>query len=178
MSILTPLVVGQDYRLRPPATEADVHLVRDSWRRSYSGPWSDFASSPNFDAFMRGQTTAMDLALASSEVVIACAPDCDDQILGWICFRRAEPVLHYVFVKSDFRGHGLGSALFDAAFGREAQRVYTTHVHTVTVRTQLVARKRRDGRLDRDRPVPTWRLFGRRLCFQPWLIFAPAAGSA
>jgi|1185.fasta_scaffold518409_1 GNAT superfamily N-acetyltransferase len=176
MSVLEPLVVGRDYRLRA-FVEADRQLVRDSWRRSYSGPWSDFARAPTFDAFMRGQSAAMDHALASSEAVIACAPDLDDQILGWICFRRPD-VLHYLFVKTDFRGHGLGGALFAEAFPPSVERIYSTHIHTIRTPTRLVVRKLGDDRIDRDHPVPAWFLFGRRLTFSPWMIFAPTAAPA
>ena len=163
------LVEGEHYRTRPGKAE-DTALICDAWRRSYSGPWSDFAGSPDLETYKRTQAMAIDLALASSEVLVACDPTDEDVVIGWICFRRPN-VLHYVHVKHDFRGNGLGRALFEAAFGAGVARVYATHVHTVTYRTTLTTRRSSDGSIDRERPVPVWRAFGARVHFSPWMVF-------
>jgi GNAT superfamily N-acetyltransferase len=166
-------VEGRDYRLRPLASgdgpHSDVALVRNSWRRSYSEPWSDFATSPDLDTYIRAQVKAMDLALASSETLIACGVEHEDDILGWICFRRPN-VLHYAFTKEAYRRHGLGRALFVAAFGADCKRVYATHVHTLTLPTRLIVRRDRNGEADYQHPVPAWHMFGARVNYQPWLV--------
>lgn len=171
----TRLTQGRDFAIRL-ARDSDEALIRDSWRRSYSMPWSDFALSPNLDVYMNAQSMAMDLALASCVVRVACAPDDEDQIIGWIAFHARLPVCHYVYVKDFARGRGIARALWQEAFG-DALLVYATHVHTVTLPTRLVSRQRRDKdgtkRQDHERPVPTWRKFGTKIVFSPWMVFAP-----
>jgi GNAT superfamily N-acetyltransferase len=189
--VIERALLNRDFRLRPFA-ETDRAHVDTTWRRSYSDPWSDFAGIPHVPGsglYKRIQGRAIELAMASGQTLIACAPDLDDQILGWVCARPPH-VLHYVFVKEDFRGRGLGRALFEAALGAGLERVYVTHVHTALTPTALIVRKTTvrtcvDGKwtnvpgFDQAHRVPVWRMFGGvRLHYNPWLIFDGEKGPA
>lgn len=173
-----PLTLGKHYKLRP-GVEADHDLVRDSWRRTYTGPWSDFIMAPTFDQSFRSMKAGIDRALATSDLLVACAADDEAQVLGWICY-RTDSVLHYLHVKSGFRrselaamgiSGSLGKALFEAAMGVGCARAWCTFMHTAHIATGLTPRKRKsDGRVDREHRVPTWWIYGCRLHFSPLLL--------
>lgn len=166
------MVRGRDFEIRP-GEERDAAFIRDSWRRSYSDPPSDFAIAPDLDTFFRCQKAAIEMALAGGEVLVACDPDPEHAkrvALGWICFKRPN-VLHYVYVKEGWKGVGLGRALFDAAFPSSEERIFASHVHTVTATTKLVVRHTKKGP-DHKHPVPSWWMFGRRIQFNPFLVLS------
>lgn len=169
------LTRDRDYVLRS-VTQPDGELrrfIEMTWRLSYSRPWSDFAATPgapSFDMYHRCQGKAMELALERGEVLLACDVQDSDLVLGWLCFRRPD-IGHYVYVKEAYRGQGVARALFAEAFGA-AQKIYATHVHTVSTATRLTVRRATGGEADYSRPVPTWRMFDCRLLFNPFLVFA------
>jgi hypothetical protein len=62
--------------------------------------------------------------IRNSSITLACDPDDADTIWGWICFDS--DLLHFIYVKSAFRGFGIGGGLLRStdAFGG---RITTSH---------------------------------------------------
>lgn len=59
--------------------------------------------------------------------VVACHPDCPDQVYGYVC---AEPpnALHFVYVRNTWRRFGIGSMLVGHVLpGFKEQTTYVTH---------------------------------------------------
>lgn len=67
--------------------------------------------------FFKGHHARATTALARSTCLVACTPEHDETILGYVVFERtaACDVLHWVYVKSEMRGFGIGSALLEQA---------------------------------------------------------------
>jgi len=59
----------------------------------------------------------------SSVIRLACDPGDPDTVWGWICFDGE--LLHFIYVKSAFRGFGIGGALFRSAF--DVDRLKVSH---------------------------------------------------
>lgn len=92
----------------------DYNFVLSSWAHSFKGsPWAGMVPNNEWHPMMK---KCIDQLLSrGARVVLAVADDDRDQILGYICYEKSVcgmPVVHYVFVKDDFRKeHGLGKAL-------------------------------------------------------------------
>ena len=97
--------------LHRAATSQDVPLIYSDWLRSYRrSPLTKHVPS----AVYYSQHRALIDNLASrSRVVVLCNPDDTNQVYGWMCFELTPDVLilHYLYVKEDFRGFGLAKAL-------------------------------------------------------------------
>lgn len=125
-------VVAPDlFRLRPmrPSDEA---FVRDSWRRDFEQEESD--RFPTLAEYITAQGAIISHCLARSAVTVACNPDDEDQIFGWVCARRFADVkgrmvvvVHYLYVKRCFRPpeFGVTEALWQSA-ADGAERLYCT----------------------------------------------------
>jgi hypothetical protein len=121
------------YRLRTWLPSADEAFVRDSWRRAFSV--EEHRRFPDLREYVRVENDVMSHCLRRSRVVVACAPDDEDQILGWVAYRRMVDarerefaLVHYAYVKACFAApeFGVGDALWDTAT-REAHRVFASH---------------------------------------------------
>ena len=120
------LSAEQRYSLRPFEAN-DLGLIRSSWRESHNVngsrhkmPWRAWKST-------HGRDMDAILALPGTRVLVATdaeAPMGAD-IAGWICWTPDKiPALHYLYVKHDYRGRKLASALF-AATGIGSRLIYT-----------------------------------------------------
>jgi GNAT superfamily N-acetyltransferase len=92
---------------------ADYNFVLSSWAHSFKGsPWAGVVPNNDWHASMKNIIDQ--LQTRGSEVVMAVADDDRDQIMGYVCYEKSLagiPVIHYIFVKDDFRREGLGTAL-------------------------------------------------------------------
>lgn len=102
------------YRL---ARESDQAFLMDSWLRSckhsrFIGP----IPMDEYAACMSRWVTAI-LKRPGVEVLIACNPEDDDQIFGFICHEQGFrlPLVHFTYVKQPFRKFGIARGLFGAA---------------------------------------------------------------
>jgi GNAT superfamily N-acetyltransferase len=87
-------------------TESDRPFVLSSWFKSH---WKAVRNSGDFNAYERVQTAAMGLLLRDAATVIAYLPSAPDEILGYAI---SEPgILHYIYVKKDYRNLGVGTEL-------------------------------------------------------------------
>jgi len=87
-----------------PYVESDRPFVFDQWLESFrlshaAGPFPMRMYRPVY-------TTAINeiLARPKVEVLVACSPDDEDELYGFICHeKRRAPVVHYLYVKHIFR---------------------------------------------------------------------------
>jgi GNAT superfamily N-acetyltransferase len=100
---------GAPFSLRPGGPD-DLPFVFATWLRSYKRSSSFARRVPN-DVFYKFHHQAIEriLVRTSAQLRIAHAPDAPGVILGYAV---TEPgVVHFVYVKGDFRRFGIGSAL-------------------------------------------------------------------
>ena len=60
----------------------------------------------------------IDEIVSNGDILVFCPDDDPDHIIGWIAhgFLENTPLLHFIFVKKDFRQEGIGTELIRAAF--------------------------------------------------------------
>lgn len=97
------------YRVRP-AIATDINFVYACWLRSYkdSSPISKFIERKSFfPAYQK----ILDRILANpdTKVCVACKDDDEDLLYGFIVF--APKLVHFVYVKEDFRRFGIARRL-------------------------------------------------------------------
>ena len=130
----TPDVVAAPdlFRLRT-WTAGDEAFVRDSWRRKHED--QEASRYPNLHEYVRAQKAIVTECLRSSTVTVACLPDHEDQILGWVCHKRFADrrgreiaVVHFLYCKTCFAvpEFGVVEALWSAAT-QGAASTYHTH---------------------------------------------------
>lgn len=116
--------------LRPGVPTDDYNFVRQSWLRNYreTGP----AKKQPQRSFYRYHHDIVDglLHRPDTRVWVASLTTDPDRIYGWLCTSEAwQPriqVVHYVYVKSMYRGNGLARRLFArAGIKRDGLVVYT-----------------------------------------------------
>ena len=107
--------------MRPAKFPEDEALIYSSWKESYShSRWATQFRRPLY-FYLQG-LIIRDL-LARAAVLVACAEDDPDVIVGWSCTGPGD-VVHYGWVKARFRGNGIARALL-APF--EGRAVVCTH---------------------------------------------------
>ena len=104
----------------------DYNFILSNWAKSYrSSPYSGPIPNNLYHATLK---ELVDQLLGrGAYVVLAVSEDDDDQFLGFVCWEQAQalPVVHYVFVKDEFREiHGLGRALLRVAT-KDGDFIYT-----------------------------------------------------
>lgn len=135
------------------ATQDELRLVRSSWRRSYFR--SDFAGPVPREIWMPVYEAIVSAILARPEVIVTVAEKPGelppDDLWGWIAHERAGewfsreridgywrevtvklPVVHFVYVKEGFRGHGVARRLLaDVGVDPRSPFVFTSKTDPV-----------------------------------------------
>lgn len=95
------------------ATQNDVHLIRDSWLKSYRS--SVWVSGIPSEIYYPVHGNKVDALLSQSQVLIARYQKDPDQVYGWIAGRQylEHLIVHYCYVKSTFRKLGIGRQLLN-----------------------------------------------------------------
>lgn len=111
-----------------PAQASDMNLIVGSWcaqiRCGSHRYWPDWM----FDLY-RDQVV---YPLASRHTTVACAPNNDDQLLGYMCAENAVAIpqvlaVHMLYVKAPFRGYGIAQSLFGMHERSPDARIVHTH---------------------------------------------------
>ena len=104
---------------KPEPDERALGVVLDSWCKTVAAepPWN-FATplpSPPLPppVLIYEHDTILKKIIRNSTLTLACDPDDEDTVWGFVC--SAGDVLHFVYVKSAFRGFGIGGCLYRAA---------------------------------------------------------------
>lgn len=98
-----------------PATANDFNFIANSYLKSYRyGPETKhLISDIYFDVYKERLNHMID----TSQVLVACSPEDEDQILGYVIHGKAhgKSVLHYVYVKHFMRNTKIAKTLLSAA---------------------------------------------------------------
>jgi GNAT superfamily N-acetyltransferase len=98
----------------------DEDFVYDSWLRSVRCP----------TRMVTDMTRCLvDYIKSIGNIKIYCADDDEDHIIGWISFGQLEgtKLLHFLFVKKDFRGNGVGTELLKHVYPEREDTVFCTY---------------------------------------------------
>jgi GNAT superfamily N-acetyltransferase len=92
----------------------DLAFVLDTIARSLRN--SPAYKECSNDVFYSGFRQYIEPAVMSSPILVACNPECEDQIYGYISYQQESnsPMLNYVYVKQVYRGMGIGTKLMAA----------------------------------------------------------------
>lgn len=108
MSCPAPSPAAEEWRLRPADAEDEAFLCH-SWLKSFRPSATEVPGV----IYHRGQHEVIERLLGRSIVTVACNPEDEAQIFGYLVHEKRGPVvvLHYVYVKAPFRRLGLARAL-------------------------------------------------------------------
>ena len=129
-----------------PADPGDIDLIVSTWRFCYGSPvWGD--RNVRMGDFKNGHRAVMARALESGQALVVADNASPGTVLGWAV--GGPGLLHYVYVKKEFRGDGLCREL-TKALGCEEGPVTVTHL---------------------TKPIEKWRA-KREVRFNPYLLIA------
>ncbi len=99
-------------RIRP-ASEGDINFIFSSWLKSYRD--SFFANCISTTVYYAEHHKVVERLLKSCEVYVACSDTDISELYGFICGERVDGILviHYTYVKHNFRWLGIGRKLFE-----------------------------------------------------------------
>jgi GNAT superfamily N-acetyltransferase len=119
---------------QPEPDDRALGFVLDSWCKTVAAdsPWAvatagsaPHAPTPTPPSLIKYEhDIILKKIIPHSDITLACDPGDPDTVWGWICFDSE--LLHFIYVKSAFRGFGIGGALFRSVFS-DADRVKTSH---------------------------------------------------
>lgn len=138
-------------RIRP-AVEADLPFILSSWVQSYCDRDNGALEVKRVrDSVLKaGHRLLVARLLAADDTVtlVACKDDAENVIVGWSCcthvYATSDDVnpaptktstLHYVYIKSDFRGNGIARELCHEVFEGD---VYVRSTLTFTHYTRAI----------------------------------------
>lgn len=106
---------GVAFRELNPENSDEVGFVYKSWLGSYK----NHADVVPYKIYRQLYQTILESIIDRSEciVVLAYNPDLPDQLFGFACCERAQPTLHYIYVKAgpdnQLRRKGIGTDLLE-----------------------------------------------------------------
>jgi GNAT superfamily N-acetyltransferase len=119
---------------KPEPDDRALGFVLDSWVKTVAAdsPWAvaTAGSTPHTPTplppplIKYHHDIILKKIIINSDITLGCDPDDADTVWGWICFDGE--LLHFIYVKSAFRGFGVGGALFRSAFS-ESDKVKVSH---------------------------------------------------
>ena len=118
-------------KFRAP-TVSDKSFIFNSWLKSFRH--SPLAKPLCNEVYFKNHKVIVENILKRSRVLIACNPEDEDQIYGYIVY---EPiidditVLHYVYVKFTYRKLGIARTIVEGSIDIKNPILYTHHTETV-----------------------------------------------
>ena len=108
-----------------PLKNDDIHFVVDAWLKNYS----DQESVLKMHGCKGVHRTLILACLSKYQTIIACNPEDEDQIFGFLNYFTDDTnfITNYVYVKTPFRSMGIGEKLFDCAKFPTYKEAIATH---------------------------------------------------
>jgi hypothetical protein len=104
---------------KPEPDDRAIRFVLDSWCKTVAAepPW-DFGSPRHtpplpHPLLIYEHDTLLKKIIHKSTITLACDPDDPDTVWGYVCCDGE--LLHFIYVKSAFRGFGIGGCLLRSA---------------------------------------------------------------
>ena len=99
--------------------DSDTAMILDSWLRSglqYPIFTSECGRPPirlrvPGTLLLSQSRTLLKSLIPRTQVLVLCDPADKDHIMGWICYEKENPCLHFLFIKFNFRRMGMGKRL-------------------------------------------------------------------
>ena len=113
---------------RPIQTQSDEAFLYNAWLKSYKdSPWGKPLIN---DIFYTNHKEIVKKLLSTSDVLLAVNPQNPDQIYGFAVLEKSPKVslIHYVYVKYNFRKLGLARKLVEAMEPDTGKLKFVTHV--------------------------------------------------
>ncbi len=111
----------------------DLNFILSKWLKNYKFS-SRFTKKIKADIFYKWHHMIVQNILGrnTANVLIANPIDEPDVNLGFICYEKGDAkVLHYVFVKPEFRNFGIGKRLYHVAMGDNSTAFFTHWTYPV-----------------------------------------------
>jgi len=111
----------------------DLNFILSKWLKNYKFS-SRFAKNIKPDIYYKWHHMILDniMARPSCTILIANPTDEPDVNLGFICYETTDTkVIHYAFVKPEFRNFGIGKRLFHHAMGDKSVGYFTHWTYPV-----------------------------------------------
>lgn len=106
-----------------PATDGDMPLILNAWVEELRhAPCSRFVRSSEY--FPDQRRLVLEL-VHSSQTIVACNPEDSAHVYGFVTFGPGD-VIHWLYVKSHYRGIGMADLLLAAAFPQRPRVLYAT----------------------------------------------------
>ena len=144
--------------------QTDIPFISSSWLKSFRN--GAFVRGIPNDLYFRFHRRIVAELLQRSLVAVLCEREDENQIVGWACAERSEEgalLVHYVYVKHDFRRAGFAKALIDMLIESE-DPVAIFYTHKTRAVMEYRERYQAEGRVV-DWPLKEW-------IYNPYLLFA------
>ncbi len=105
----------------------DMPFIYNSWLISYGSSSGLHISK---DLYFREQQRLIEKLVGNPQVecLVACLPEYENQILGWVC--RDRSIIHYMYVKHPYRKLGIGRTMLNV-LGSVKFLTHHTRISTV-----------------------------------------------
>jgi GNAT superfamily N-acetyltransferase len=111
--------------------DSDRNFVRSAWLKSYRA-LCEWAPREEYFALHHDVVEGL-VERATARTVVACDKDDEDNLLGFACGEphQTRPLLHWCYVKSAFRHHGIARAMVDSVLDGSGspERIVRTMTH-------------------------------------------------
>jgi hypothetical protein len=104
-------------------TDDDQALIRTTWLKSFEA--SPLASSLYRSTYMTRWSKIIGDLLARSEILVACDPQDDHMIIGYLVHEPMDRIVHFVYVKRALRSFGVCRAMLEEAGYGNGSYCYT-----------------------------------------------------
>lgn len=113
------------FRIREPSSN-DISWIYSTWISSWGSNRKFNKIDKNWVSAAQHSICTRIMLSDETSVLVACDENSDDDDLGYIVF-DARGVLHWIYVKYNFRNMGIGGSLRDTAFLSRDTPLACTH---------------------------------------------------
>lgn len=108
------------------AIQPDIPFVYSSWLHQHSH--SAFASGVSKSTFFSNHRRIIDKLIQKTDIYVACDAADTSVMYGFICGEVHEwPLVHYIYVKKNFRGYGIARLLLEQLGWSPEKEVVSSH---------------------------------------------------
>ncbi len=102
---------GVKFRPLDRSNSSEIGFVYKSWLQSFKA----YADGVPYSEYRDTYQAYLDRIIQRDRcgVMLAVHPQHTDQIFGFICYELERPIVHYMYVKGDYRRTGVGSDLLE-----------------------------------------------------------------